>query len=185
MVKNKHLPFRIEEEWLRALSGLAGTFGASAEEVVRQSLPEEAVIRLFFQCKDYIPDLRWDEISNIGREAIRQHLRAKYMEGLQQHMARLGLSMQTASADDIETAKSQAIEEMRADATRPLDWQIEKAEHDSVYLGYLYDAWKRAMANEPGYAIAQVDIDWAAVGGKDAVREPVKAWAVLKDNAIV
>jgi len=185
MPKSKHLPFRIEEEWLRALYGLAGTFGASAEDVVEQSLPDEAVIRLFFQCKDYIGDLRWDEVAHIGREAIRQHLRTRYMEGLERHLARLGLTMGDASADDIEAAKARALEEMSADTTRPLDHQIEKARQDSVYLGYLYDAWKRAAADEPGYTIAQVDVDWAAVGAKEAAREPAKAWAVLKDNAIV
>ncbi len=185
MAKNKHLPFRIEEEWLRAITGLAGTFGASAEEVVRNSLPDEAVIRLFFQCKDYLSELRWDEVAEVGREAIREHLRAKYMEGLEHHLARLGLTMGSASADDIDAAKKRALEELRADAERPLDYQIEKAEEDSVYLGYLYDAWKRAVANEPGYTIAQVKVDWAAVAGKDTVNEPATAWAVLKDEKIV
>lgn len=185
MPKTKHLPFRIDEEWLKAITGLAGTFGASAEDVVGRSLPDEAVIRLFFQCKDYISDLRWDEVAEVGREAIREHLRAKYMEGLEQHLARLGLTMAEASTDNIDAAKKRAIEELRADATRPLDYQIEKAEQDSVYLGYLYDAWKQAAANAPGYTIAEVNVDWAAVAGKDTVNEPAKAWAVLKDNTIV
>jgi len=185
MAKNKNVPLRIEEEWFRAITALAGTYGVSAEDVVRQSLPDEGAIGLFFQCRDYLSDLRWDEVAEVGREATLKHLRDKYMEGLEQHMARLGLAMDAASPDDIDAAKKRALAEMRADTDRPLDYQIEKAEQDSVYLGYLYDAWKRAAANEPGYTIAQVKVDWGGIAGKDTIDRPATAWAVLKNEAIV
>lgn len=181
MTKKKLVPFRIEEGWLQDLYGLAGTFGVSPEDVIRQSLPDAATVRLFFQCKSYLTELRWDEIEAVGQEAIREHLRAKYMEGLKQHLARLGLSIE-ASGDEVEAAKQRALDEMRADTARPLERQLLGAEADSVYLGYLYDAWKRAQANEPGYTIAQIDID----GSKTRYAEdPQRIWAVLKDDQMV
>jgi hypothetical protein len=176
MAKNKRVPVYLGEEWLKALAGLAGTFGVSAEEVMRRSLPEEAVIRLFFQCRDYLPELRWDEVADVGRTAIREHLRARYMTGLQEHLARLGVSLQS-SAEEVEAVQKRALSELRAETERPLSYQISKAEEDSVYLGRLYEAWKRVQAGAPGYALAQVDLD-----GPAGVRQ---GWAVLKDNQVV
>jgi hypothetical protein len=181
MTKKKLVPFRIEEEWLQDLYGLAGTFGVSPEDVIRQSLPDGAVVRLFFQCKSYLTELRWDEIAAVGQEAIREHLRGKYMEGLKQHLARLGVGIE-ASGDEVEAAKERALGEMRADTTCLPERQLLEAEADSVYLGYLYDAWKRAQAGEAGYTIAQIDID----GSKSRYAEdPQRIWAILKDNQVV
>jgi len=177
MSKSRPLPYRIDEEWLKALSGLAGTFGVSAEEVIRQSLPDVAVTRLFFQCKDYMPELRWDEVSEIGREAIRKYLRAKYMQGIEQHLARMGLSMEQSSSENVEAARQRALDEMSADTARRPAHQLAQAEADSVYLGCLYDAWKRAKAGEPGYTIEQVE------SGQG--HNPHGTWAVLKDNQIL
>ena len=181
MAKKKLVPFRIEEEWLQDLRALAGTFGVSPEDVIRQSLPDAAVVRLFFQCKSYLTELRWDEIATVGREAIREHLRAKYMEGLKQHLARLGVSID-ASGDEVEAAKKHALEAMRADTDRPLERQLREAETDSVYLGYLYEAWKRVQAGASGYTIAQVHIPSSR--SRDS-EDPQTVWAVLKDNKIV
>ncbi len=175
MSKSKPLPYRIDEEWLSALAGLAGTFSASADEVIRQSLPDVAVTRLFFQCKDYLPQLRWDEVAEIGREAIRKHLRGLYMQGIEQHLARLGLTAEQSSAEDIEAARQRILSELRADTAQLLTHQLATAQEDSVYLGCLYEAWKRAKAGESGYTIEQVDVG----------QGPHTAWAVLKDKQIV
>lgn len=183
MAKNKRIVFYLEEEWLQALTGLAGTFGASPQEVVRQSLPDVAVSELFFRCQIFTPDLRWDEVAEVGRGAIREHLRATYMKGLEAHLARLGVSLES-SADEVETAKQCALDELRADTMHPLDYQIVKAQDDSVYLGYLYDAWKRARAGQPEYTIAQIDITEAP----DRPGVPPgtqKVWAVLKDGKAI
>ena len=177
MSKSKPLPYRIDEEWLSALSGLAGTFGASAEEVIRQSLPDVAVTRLFFQCKDYMPELRWDEIAELGREAIRKHLRTLYMQGIERHMARLGLSVEQSSADDVQAARQRILGELRSDVAQQPAHQLARAEEDSVYLGCLYDAWKRAKAGEPGYTIEQVDIGQG--------QKSPGVWAVLRDGQIL
>ncbi len=177
MTKSKHVSLRIEEEWLKGLAALAGTFDVSAEEVIRLSLPDPAVVSLFFQCKDYLPQLRWDDVAEAGRSAIREHLRTTYRQGLEQHLGRLGLSLEESSADDVEAARKRALDELQGDTAHPLQCQVTRAEEDSVYLGCLYDAWKRAQAGEPGYAIAQVDID--------GMPNTSKAWAVLKDNRIV
>ena len=179
--KKKLVPFRLEEEWLQDLLALAGTFDVSPEEVIRQSLPDPAVVRLFFQCKSYLTELRWDEVGVVGREAIREHLRAKYLKGLKQHLARLGVSID-ASGDEVEAAKKCALEEMRADTDRLLERQLRQAEADSVYLGYLYDAWKHALAGEDGYTITQVHIP--SSGSRDS-EAPQTVWAVLKDNKMV
>lgn len=179
--KKKLVSFRLEEEWFQDLLALAGTFDVLPEDVVRQSLPDPAVVRLFFQCKSYLTELRWDEVGAVGREAIREHLRAKYMEGLKQHLARLGLSID-ASGDEVEAAKKRALTEMRADTERPLERQLRQAEADSVYLGYLYDAWKRACASESGYTIAQVYVP--SSGSRDSEASHT-AWAILKDNQVV
>ena len=133
----------------KALTGLAGTFGVSAEDVIRQSLPDVAVSELFFRCKIFAPELRWDEVSDVGRAAIREHLRATYMKGLEAHLARLGANLQS-STDEVEAAKQHALDELRADTAHPLDYQLAKAQEDSVYLGYLYDAWKRATGRPAG-----------------------------------
>ena len=177
MSKSKPLPYRIDEEWLSALTGLAGTFGVSVEEVIRQSLPDVAVTRLFFQCKDYEPELRWDEVAEIGREAIRKHLRAKYMEGIERHLARLGLSVEQSSAEDVEAARQRVLSEMKAEGAQQPAYQLAEAEEDSVYLGCLYEGWKRAKAGESGYTIEQVDV------GQPPVTRVV--WAVLKDGQIL
>lgn len=179
--KKKLVSFRIEEQWLQDLQALAGTFDVSPEEVIRQALPDPGAVRLFFQCKSYLTELRWDEIAEVGREAIRAHLRDQYMEGLRQHLARLGLDTET-SADDVEAAKRHAIEEMRADHDRPIEHQLRQAEVDSVYLGYLYEAWKRATTGEPGYAIAQVPPPGPHHRDSD---DPDTIWAVLKDDKLV
>ncbi len=184
MTKNKRVAVYIEEEWSRALAGLAGTFGVSADEVVRLSLPDKAVIGLFFQCQDYLPELRWDEVSDVGRLAIREHLRAIYMKGLEDHLARLGAGLEF-SAGEVEAARRRALDELRADTEHPLRHQIVKAQDDSVYLGYLYDAWKRARAGEPGYAVAQVDVTDAVSLPKGATPNVLKVWAVLKNGRIV
>jgi hypothetical protein len=177
MARNMRVPVYVGEEWHKALAALAGTFGVSAEEVIRRSLPDEAVIGLFFQCRDYIPGLRWDEVADVGRTAIREHLRAKYLKGLEEHLARLGVSLQS-SADEVEAAARRALAEMQADPARPSAHQIAQAREDAVYLGYLYDAWRRAKAGQPGYAIAQVDL-----GATTGSTEP--APAVLRDNQLL
>ncbi len=178
MAKNKRIAFTIPEELWKGLSALAGTFGVSAEEVIRQSLPDDAVVGLFFQCMVYEPQLKWDEVSQAGRTAIRERLREVYMKGLQEHVARLGVRMDS-SAEEIEAAKKRILSELTADAERSPVVQIAKAEEDSVYLGCLYEAWKYAKAGQPGYAIAEVEIQGASPD------EPHKAWAVLKDGQIV
>jgi hypothetical protein len=184
MAKNKRVAFYMDEEWLKALSGLAGTFGVSAQEVIRRSLPDVAVSELFFRCKIFSPDLRWDEVSDVGRSAIREHLRATYMKGLEEHLARLGVNLQS-SADEVEAAKQRALDEMRADTAHALDYQLAKAQEDSVYLSCLYDTWKQAKASEPQYAIAQVDI--VEEPDRPGSRPPSvrKVWAILKDGKLV
>jgi hypothetical protein len=173
MAKLRHVTLNIEEEWLTSLTALAGTFGVTADEAIRQSLPDEAVVGLFFQCKDYLPELRWDEVAAVGREAIREHLRAIYRKGLETHLARLGVDLERSSADEVEAAKQRALDELRADAERPLAHQVARAEEDSVYLGRLYDAWKRAKAGESGYAIVQMEAPGDANAG---------AWLVTRDE---
>ncbi len=184
MTKNKRVAVYIEEEWSKALAGLAGTFGVSADEVVRLSLPDKAVIGLFFQCQDYLPELRWDEVADVGRVAIREHLRAIYMKGLENHLARLGASLES-SAGEVEAVRRRALDELKADTEHPLQQQLARAEEDSVYLGYLYDAWKRAKAGEPGYTVAQVDVKDAANLPKGTAPNAPKVWAVLKGGRIV
>lgn len=178
MAKNKRIALSIPEEQWKGLSALAGTFGASAEEVVRQSLADEAVIGLFFQCRVYAPELCWDEVAQVGRTAIRERLRAAYLKGLEEHLARLGLSLES-SAEEVEAAKKRALDELKADTARPLEHQIARAQEDSVYLGWLYDAWKRANAGEPGCTIAQVEL----TEGREKNTHTV--WAVLKDGQII
>jgi hypothetical protein len=179
MAKNKRVAFYLEEEWLGAITGLAGTFGVSAQEVMRRSLPDAAVSELFFRCRIFVPELRWDEVSDVGRAAIREHLRCAYLAGFREHLARLGVTLES-SADEVEAARQRALDEMQADTTRPLDPQIARAQEDSIYLGVLYDAWKRAQASQPGYTIAQVDTE--TVGRTPGTG---RAWAVLKDGRIV
>ena len=185
MAKSKSITLRIEEDWFKDLAALAGTFSVSAEEVVRQSLPDVGVTRLFFQCKDYITDMQWDEVANVGRAAIRDHLRAKYMAGLSAHMARLGLTMDHSSSEQVEAAKKRALDELRADRDRPLDLQIARAEEDSVYLGYLYEAWKQAQAGDPEYAISEVEIAMNVSARDSTPNAPHTAWAVVKSGRIV
>jgi hypothetical protein len=172
MAKNKRVAFYLDEEWFRALTGLAGTFGVSAEEVIRRSLPDVAATELFFRCKIFAPELHWDEVSDVGRAAIREHLRATYMRGFEEHLARLGASLQS-SADEVKAAEQHALDELQADASHALDYQIARAQEDSVYLSCLYDTWQKAKAGQPGYSFAQVDT------------EEGKVWAVLKDGKIV
>ncbi|MBN2132422.1 MAG: hypothetical protein JW741_23170 [Sedimentisphaerales bacterium] len=180
MTKKKAISIRIDEDHLQALYGLAGTFGVTPEQVIQQALPDIAETRLFFQCKDYLPELRWDDLARASHEAIREHLRAMYTEGLEQHLARFGITLES-SPHDVETAKKRALDELRSDRDHPLAYQLARAEADSVYLGCLYDAWKRARESEPGYTIAQVNVEACAPGGP----APHKAWAVLKDDKIV
>jgi hypothetical protein len=178
MAKNKRIAFTIPEELWKGLSALAGTFGVSAEEVIRQSLPDDAVVGLFFQCRVYEPELKWDEVAQAGHTAIRERLRTAYMQGLREHLARLGISLDS-PAEEVEAARKRALDELKADEDRPLHEQIARAQEDSVYLGCLYEAWKRAKAGEPGYAIAEVDVPQAAPDS------PCRAWRVLKDNRSV
>ncbi|MGE5295989.1 MAG: hypothetical protein ACM3VT_14280, partial [Solirubrobacterales bacterium] len=124
------------------------------------------------------PELRWSEVAQAGRSAIRESLRETYMKGLQEHVARLGIRLDS-SAEEVEAAKKRILDELQADGDRSPKVQIGKAEEDSVYLGCLYEAWKQAKAGEPGYAIAEVEIQGAAPD------DPHKAWAVLKDGQIV
>ncbi len=185
MSKSRSITLRIDEDWFKDLSALAGTYGVSAEEVIRQSLPDVAVTRLFFQCKDYISEMQWDEVADVGRATIRDHLRTKYMAGLSDHMARLGLTMDNASSEQVEAAKKHALDELRADTEHSLDFQIAKAEEDSVYLGYLYEAWTRAKAGDPDYTISEVEISMSPSTRDSAPKPPHTAWAVLKSGRIV
>jgi hypothetical protein len=176
MAKNKRVAFYLEEQWLQALTGLAGTFGVSAQEAIRRSLPDVAVSELFFRCQIFSPDLRWDEVSEVGQTAIREHLRAAYMKGLQEHLARFGVSLES-SADEVEAAKKRALDELRADTAHPLTFQLAKAQEDSIYLGFLYEAWQRAQAGRPGYTIAQIETANAVTGPTAG-----GTWAILKDG---
>jgi hypothetical protein len=178
MAKNKRVAFYVPEERWKGLSALAGTFGVSAEEVIRQSLPDDATIGLFFQCRVYAPAMRWDELAAAGRAAIREWLRTAYMRGLQEHLTRLGLGLES-SAEEVEAAKKRALDDLGSDAARPLHEQIAKAREDSVYLGCVHEAWKQAQAGEAGCAIAQVEV------ASDDDAGPRKIWAVLKDGQIV
>lgn len=178
MAKRKRVAFYIPEEWWKGLSALAGTFGVSAEEVIRQSLPDDAVVGLFFQCRVYAPELRWDELADAGRAAIRERLRTAYMQGLREHLDRLGLGIES-SGEEVEAAKKRALDDLGSDVARPLEDQIARAREDSVYLGCLYEAWKRVKAGQPGYAIAQVEIP------QDDSTGTRKIWAVLRDNQMV
>jgi len=179
MAKNKRVAFYLDEEWLGAVTGLAGTFGVSAQEVIRRSLPDVAVSELFFRCKIFTPDLRWDEVADVGRAAICEHLRAAYMAGLKEHLARLDVSLES-SADEVAAAKKRALDELQADTATPLEPQVARAQEDSVYLGVLYDAWKRAKAGQPGYTIAQVNIEKESDGSHAG-----QAWALLREGRIV
>ncbi len=100
------------------------------------------------------------------------------MKGLEEHLARLGASLQS-SADEVEAAKKRALDELRADDAHPFDPQIAKAQEDSVYLGYLYEAWRRAKTGQPGYVIEPVDADSDRPGVAPDGRQ---LWAVLKDG---
>jgi hypothetical protein len=184
MAKNKRVPVYLGEEWLKGLAGLAGTFGVSAEEVIRRSLPDEPVIGLFFQCKDYVPELRWDQVAEVGRAAIREHLRRQYRQGLEAHLARLGVTLES-TADEVEAARRHALEEMQADTARAPQPQLARAQEDAVYLGVLYDAWKRARAGEPGYTIGQVDASGTPDTAGPTAPGTRKTWAVLRDNQLV
>ncbi len=184
MAKNKRVLVYLGEEWLRGLTGLAGTFGVSAGEVIRRSLPDEPVITLFFQCKDYLPGLRWDQVAEVGRAAIREHLRRQYRQGLEAHLARLGVTLES-TADEVEAARRHALEQMQADTARVPQPQLARAQEDAVYLGVLYDAWKRARAGEPGYTIAQVDDSGTPSAAVPAAPGGHKSWAVLRDNRVV
>jgi hypothetical protein len=184
MAKNKRVPVYLGEEWLKGLAGLAGTFGVSAEEVIRRSLPDEPVIGLFFQCKDYVPELRWDAVAEVGRAALREHLRVQYRQGLEAHLARLGVTLQS-TAEEVETARKHALEQMQGEASRAPEHQLARAREDAVYLGVLYDAWKRAKAGAPGYALAQVDGDGTPDAGGPATPATRKTWAVVRDGRIV
>ena len=177
MAKNKRVAFFIPQEQWQGLAALAGTSGVSAEEVIRRSLANDAVVGLFFQCRLYSPELRWEEVAEVGREAVREHLRAAYMKGLREHLARLGVTLES-SAEEVEAARARALAELKADTAKPLDYQIAKAQEDSVYLGCLYEAWQRAQAGRSEYAIAEVEVQGGAAG-------PGKAWAVLKNHQIV
>jgi len=178
MAKNKRVAFCIPEEWWKGLSALAGTFGVRAEDVIRQSLPDDAVVGLFFQCRVYKPGLRWEELADVGRAAIREHLRTAYMQGIQEHLGRLGLGLES-SAEEVEAARQRALDDLASDAARPLQEQIARAREDSVYLGCLHEAWKRARAGESGYAIAQVEVPSNNGAG------PRTIWAIQKDGQIV
>jgi hypothetical protein len=74
---------------------------------------------------------------------------------------------------------------MRADTDCPLDCQIARAERDSVYLGHLYEAWKRAKADDAEYTISEVDISHTASARDGAPRPPQRTWAVLRNGQIV
>jgi len=178
MPRNKRIAFTVPEDQWKGLSALAGTFGVSAEEVVRRCLPDDAVVGLFFQCRVYEPQLKWDDVAQAGRAAIRERLRDTYMRGLQEHVARLGVSLES-TAEEVEAAKKRALDELKAEGDKAPKVQIEKAEEDSVYLGYLYEAWKHAKAGHTGYTIAEALIRGAAAD------DPHKAWAVLKDGRSV
>ena len=173
MARIKHVTLNIEEERIKSLAALAGTFGVSAEEVIGQSLPDEALVGLFFQCKDYLPELGWDQVAEVGREALREHLRKTYRKGLDANLARLGLRLEQPSANEVEAARQRALDALRADTEHSLEPQIRRAEKDSVYLGWLYDAWRRARAGEPGYRISRVD---SQATSRDS------AWVVLRDG---
>ena len=56
---------------------------------------------------------------------------------------------------------------------------------DSIYLGCLYDAWKRAKAGQPQYSIEQVDIANDPDKPDGISPSTGKVWAVLKDGKIV
>jgi len=184
MAKNKRVAFYLEEEWLQALTGLAGTFGVSAQEVIRRSLPDIAVSELFFRCQIFSPELKWDDVSNVGQAAIRDHLRATYLKGLEEHLARFGASLQS-SADEVEAAKKHALDELRTETAHPLDYQISKAREDSIYLGCLYDAWKRAKAGQPQYTIALADVTGDPDRPDGVPPGTGEVWALLKDGKIV
>jgi hypothetical protein len=184
MAKNKRVAFYMEEEWLQALTGLAGTFGVSAQEVIHRSLPDVAVSELFFRCQIFAPDLKWDEVSDVGQAAIREHLRATYLKGLEAHLARFGASLQS-SADEVEAAQKHALDELRADTARSPDYQISKAREDSIYLGCLYEAWKRARAGQAPYTIEQADVTDDPNRPDGVPPSTGTIWAVLKDGKIV
>jgi hypothetical protein len=184
MAKSKRVAFYLEEEWFKAISGLAGTFRVSAQEIIRRSLPDVAVSELFFRCKIFAPDLQWDQVADVGRSAIRDHLRATYMKGLDEHLGRLGVSI-ASSAEEVEAARTRALNELRADTTHPLDPQIARAQEDSVYLGYLYEAWKKAKAGRPEYTIAPADAESQGAGSAGVAPNARTIWAVRKDGKIV
>ena len=77
------------------------------------------------------------------------------------------------------------LDELHADTTHPLDYQIFKAREDSIYLGCLYDAWKRAKAGQAEYSIEQVDIANDPDKPDGISPSTGKVWAILKDGKIV
>ena len=66
MAKNKRIAFYIPEEWSKGLSALAGTYGVRAEEVIRQSLPDDAVIIGQNDGDHVASDPGWGEVTCIG-----------------------------------------------------------------------------------------------------------------------
>ena len=180
MTKNKRVAFYIPEEWWKGLSALAGTFGVSAEEVIRQSLPDDAVDRPVLPVPaSTSPTCGGTEVGQGGPGGDSRAAAGRVHEGAPGArrpagrepgiLRRGGRSSQEAGSGRAPGRRRRTARSIRS--TRP--------EEDSVYLGCLYEAWKRAKAGRPGYAIAEVDVPQTPADG------PRKAWAVLKDNQIV
>jgi len=141
---------RISDEQWESIHDLAAEVGMTAAQLLRDSVPDPAVLAWFVQNKQLDPSLTWHDVVTV---AVRRYLNELYEKNLPAHLGRLGLKPETASVRAIAAARKRILTEMEKDAQCPCHDQLEKAKEDSIYLGRLYEAWTKAKQGEKDYLL--------------------------------
>lgn len=148
----KLLTVRFEPEQLEAIRELAKATGRGESELIRECLPSRAVVDLFIQARQYDNALEWGQIAITGprRSAI-----AAFTDGAELHLKRLGMSS-ASNPGEIDEAVRNCLTELEAESEFPVcQKQLARARKDRIFLGCLFDSFKRAKAGQPGFRLQE------------------------------
>jgi len=140
--------FKANDDEMVGVEMLAELMDVSLGSVMRDCMPSLPVAALFKQLLQLDPttEATWAWCVENGTRNIINDLLAQAKE---QHWQRLGLTSSTASPTNIEGATKKILTELKGANINSV--QLGKAEQDTVYLGFLFEAHKKAQMHEAGY----------------------------------
>ncbi|MBL7153908.1 MAG: hypothetical protein ISS79_09335 [Phycisphaerae bacterium] len=160
MTETQVRSFRCGEARWQGVQLLADNLGIKPAEIVRCSLPDANMAEFFLQVKHYDEKLNW---GRVVWTALNKYLHDIWADRVNEHLNRLGVSMDSTAAE-MEEANRKAMEELLSQEETPIAPRLlGRAQMDLVFRGRLLEAVRKAKAGEEGYELSPVSFGVAGM----------------------